>query len=119
MLFTRVRDMPHIALERWLSLRGVTLSWPLSSAMATSSTKVQASWPLGPFTVTVWPSTVTLTPDGTATGFFPIRDILVDPAEDFAADIRFAGGGVRHHALGRGKDRDAEAVLHRLQVRDG
>ena len=37
-----------------------------------------------PFTVTVWPSMVTVTPAGTATAFFPIRDILVDPAEDFA-----------------------------------
>lgn len=45
-------------------------------------------------------------------GFLPRRDILVDLAEDFAADVRVARGGVAHHALRRRDDRDAEAVAH-------
>src|ERR1700756_4026728 len=118
MLFTRVRDRPHMACARVVSTRlATTRSWP-SWRASISSGSVQASWPLGPFTVTVWPSMVTVTPLGIATAFFPIRDILVDPAEDFAAHVRVARGRVRHDALGRRQDRDPEAVLHRLQVLD-
>jgi hypothetical protein len=32
---------------------------------------------LGPFTFTVFPSTVTVTPAGMETGIFPIRDMVV------------------------------------------
>jgi hypothetical protein len=32
---------------------------------------------LGPFTVTVWPSIVTSTPDGTVIGSLPMRDMRV------------------------------------------
>src|SRR5690606_33440306 len=83
-----------------------------------SSATVQARSPLGPLTETVWPSSVTVTPFGTAMVFLPIRDISVDPAEDFAADIGVAGVGVGHDALRSRKDRDAEAVLDRLQIAD-
>src|SRR5687768_11853927 len=118
MLFTRVRDRPHMACARVLSTRFArTSSWP-SWRTSISSATVQASWPLGPFTVTFWPSMVTVTPLGTATAFFPIRDILVDPAEHFAAHVRVTRGRVRHDALRRRQDRDPEAVLHRLQVLD-
>src|SRR5215813_10586261 len=118
MLATSVRDRPHIACARWLSLALASVSSEPSSLGVTSSASVQASWPLGPFTVTVWPSSVRVTPDGIAMGFFPIRDISVDPAEHFAADVGVAGGGVGHDALGRGQDLDAQAVLHRLEVLD-
>ncbi len=91
MLFTRVRDRPHMARPRWLSSRGASVSSPSAWLTATSSATVQASWPLGPFTVTVWPSTVMVTPDGMETGFLPIRDISIDPAKDFAAHVLFAG----------------------------
>ena len=37
------------------------------------------SSPFGPLTVTVWPSTLTSTPDGTVIGALPIRDILRPP----------------------------------------
>src|SRR5262245_30325745 len=118
MLFTRVRERPHMACARVVSTRlESSSSWP-SWRTSISSATVQASWPLGPFTVTVWPSRVTVTPAGTGTDFFPIRDILVDPAEDFAAHVRIARRGVGHDALGRRQDRDPEAVLHRLQVLD-
>src|SRR5689334_22528878 len=115
MLFTRVRERPHMARERPSSAFGVMVSSPFSCLTSISSTTVQASWPLGPFTVTVWPSRVAVTPCGIATAFFPIRDILVDPEKHFAADIGAASGGVGHDALGGRQHRDAEAVLHRLQ----
>src|SRR4051812_24820622 len=100
MLFTRVRERPHIAWARGPSERLARVSSAPSSFGSISSASVQASWPLGPFTVIVWPSTVTVTPFGTAIGFFPIRDMSVDPAEDFAAHVGVARRGVRHHALG-------------------
>src|SRR5579859_3438677 len=118
MLATRVRERPHIALARLDSSRGAKASSPFSWRMWISSTTVQASSPLGPFTVTVWPSRVRVTPDGMAIAFFPMRDISVHLTEDFAADVGDAGGGVGHHALGRRQNRDAQAVLHRLEIGD-
>src|SRR5215218_508883 len=118
MLFTRVRERPHMACARVFSTRLDSVSSPPSCFTSISSATVQASWPLGPFTVTVWPSRVTVTPLGMATAFFPIRDILVDPAEDFAAHVGVARRGVRHDALRRRQDRDPEAVLYGLQVLD-
>src|SRR5689334_3664642 len=118
MLLTSVRDRPHIACARVVSWRLESVTSPPSCLTSISSATVQASWPLGPFTVTVWPSMVTVTPLGTATAFFPIRDILVDPAEHFAAHVGLAGRRVRHDALRRRQDRDPETVLHGLQVLD-
>src|SRR3954451_5945170 len=106
MLATSVRDRPHMACARVESTRLVrTRSWP-SWRTSISSATVQASWPLGPFTVTVWPSRVTVTPAGTAIAFFPIRDISIDPAEHFTAHVLIACGRVGHDALGRRQDRD-------------
>src|ERR1700733_4522760 len=107
-----------MAWARWPSPRFAKVSSPSAWLTSISSATVQESSPLGPFTVTVWPSRVTVTPLGMATAFFPIRDISVDPAEDFAAHVRVARGRVRHDALGRRQDRDPEAVLHGLQVLD-
>src|SRR5438552_5085950 len=118
MLFASVRDSPHMARARVESSRGLSESAPSSWRTSISSATVQASWPLGPCTVTVWPSRVTVTPAGIAMGFLPIRDISVHPAEDFAADVGVARGVVGHHALGRRQDRDAQAVLDRLEVLD-
>src|SRR5258707_3171321 len=115
MLTTRVRERPHMAWARWPSARLERVSAPFSWRTSISSATVQESWPLGPFTVTVWPSSVTVTPLGTATAFFPIRDILVDPAEDFAAHVRVTRGRVGHDALGRRQDRDPDAGFHGLQ----
>src|SRR5262245_12687462 len=42
----------------------------------TASGHVNDSSPFGPFTLTVWPDTVAVTPDGTGTGFLPMRDIV-------------------------------------------
>src|SRR3954466_13114961 len=101
MLFTSVRDRPHIDWARVLSSRLASTIASPSRVGTTSSMSVQASSPFGPFTVTVCPSIVTWTPLGIAMGFLPIRDILVDPDEHFAAHVRFTSGGVRHDALGR------------------
>src|SRR5665213_1488498 len=118
MLFTRVRERPHMARARVLSSRGVKVSSPFSCLTTISSVTVQASSPLGPVTETVWPSRPTVTPAGMEIACLPIRDISIHPAENFAADIGVSGGGVAHHAFGRGEDRDAQAVLDRLQIAD-
>src|ERR1700751_2283279 len=118
MLFTSVRDRPHMAFARGVSTRFERRGSAPSRRPSISLATVQASWPLGPFTVTFWPSMVTVTPAGTATAFFPIRDILVDPAEDFAAHVRVTRGRVGHDALRRRQDRDPKAVLHGLQILD-
>src|SRR3989442_8350097 len=101
MLFTRVRERPHMARARVESSRGVSAISPFSCVTAISSATVQASSPLGPFTLTVWPSRVTVTPAGTEMVFLPIRDISIHPAEHFAADVGVTGGVVGHDALGR------------------
>src|SRR5665213_1017968 len=94
MLFTRVRERPHMAWARVVSSRLESTMVSPSRVGTTSSVRVQASWPLGPLTVTVWPSIVTWTPLGTSMGFLPIRDISVDPADHFAAHVRLTGGEV-------------------------
>src|SRR5665213_3514360 len=101
MLFTRVRERPHMARARLLSSRGAKEISPASCFTAISSLTVQESSPFGPFTDTFWPSTATVTPVGTEIAFLPIRDISIHLTEDFAADIGVARGGVGHHALGR------------------
>src|SRR5271154_3366850 len=92
---------------------------PLSIFTVTSPGSTRASAPFGPFILTVCPSTAAVTPVGIATGFLPIRDIvgpLEHGTEDFAADIGVACGMVRHHALRRRHDGDAEAVVDARQV---
>src|SRR5438132_5263137 len=111
------RAMPHIACALFVSLRGSTEIAPLSNFTATSSGTVNESSPFAPFTDTRCPSTFVVTPEGIATGFFPIRDIVCllgprseDLAKHFAADIGFARGMVLHHTLCRGDDGDAKTV---------
>src|SRR5471030_1190523 len=119
MLFTKVRERPHMARALVDSSRGVKERAPSSCLTTISSLTVHESSPLGPFTDTLWPSRTTVTPAGIEIAFLPILDISIHPAEDFAADIGVARGGVGHNTLGRRQDGDAEAVLHRLQVADG
>src|SRR5258708_1022888 len=116
MLFTSVRERPHMARARVLSSRGANASSPFSWVMTISSLTDHDSSPLGPFTAMVWPSIMTCTLAGMEIGFLPMRDISVHPAEDFAAHIGVARRSVGHHALGRRQDGNAEAVLHRLQI---
>src|SRR6185312_9582502 len=63
---------------------------------------------------------VTSTPEGTATGSFPMRDMSVPPSlpdvgEDFAAHVVALGLTVGLQAAGRRDDRDAEATQHGRQ----
>src|ERR1700744_4491899 len=104
-----------------MSSRGVTVM-PCSSTFAsTSVTSFTDSSPLGPLTLTVWPSTEAVTPLGRTTGFLPIRDIVFSSpseylTEHFAADVLFAGCAVCHHALRRRNNRKAEALAVRLEL---
>ncbi len=75
------------------------------------ASRTRESSPFGPFTLTVGPSTVTVTPAGMGTGIFPMRDMgSPDLAEDLAADARRAGLAVGEDASARGEDGDPEAV---------
>src|ERR1051326_8990234 len=101
---------------RLVSLRGSTLMLPLSILATTSAGSTNSRAPFGPFILTVWPSTLAVTPDGIATAFLPIRDMIVPfvsehREQDLAADIGVAGGMIRHHALRGRHDGDAEAVV--------
>src|SRR5690348_2942214 len=96
---------------------------PSSPRLAsTSSTSVTLSSPFGPFTFTIFPSIVAVTPFGSGTGLLPMRDISLSRsehvAEDFAADVFLARRGVRHHALRRRHDRDTEPIAVRFEVCD-
>src|ERR1700760_1992967 len=98
------------------------------------------SLPLGPSTRTVLPCMVYFTLAGNGIGFFPIRDIVLQPfvacesrpsfsdrstaalpqtalpdlAENLAADAFAPGLPAGHHAARRGHDADAHAALHAL-----
>src|SRR4029078_2369462 len=126
-----------MARARWVSTRGSTLILAPSTFAATSAWSTSESAPLGPFTLTTCPSTLAVTPEGTATGFLPTRDMILfhgirlgrsaigtagpvrckseHRAEDFSAHIVVAGVVIRHHAFGRGQDRDPQSVVHARQ----
>src|SRR4051812_7793168 len=77
---------------------------------------VWRSSPLGPFTLTVWPSMATSTPPGTAIGSRPIRDIfaapLPDVGEDFPTHALLVRLLVGQQPGGRGDDRHAQTAEH-------
>src|SRR5215208_3814562 len=119
--------MPHFARASFDSLRGLTATAPSSIATETSSGTRKDSSPFWPLIFTVWPETVAVTPDGTATGFLPIRDIpglpwlgsrgpcrSEDLAEHFPAHVPLSCLVIGHHALRR---RDDSAAAH-LRVAD-
>src|SRR6478736_600500 len=93
-----------------------------SSSRATliGSATARSRVPLGPLTETFWPSIVTSTPLGTATGCFPMRDMASSPSphvrEDFAAHALSCRLTVGQQARGRGDDRHAEAAENPRQV---
>src|SRR4051794_11597539 len=95
MFAIRVRDRPWRALDSRSSSGRTTFSAPSSARVTViGSTTTWLNVPLGPLTVTCWPSIETSTPLGTGTGSLPIRLMVVsspDEGEDFPA----------HAALGR------------------
>src|SRR5690242_17255512 len=96
MLAMSVRDRPCSAFDSRSSSGRETWIVPSCWATVIGSATTWVSVPLGPFTVTFWPSMLMSTPEGTGTGSFPIRlmvSVLLSPdvGEDFPA----------HSALGR------------------
>src|SRR5262245_8826269 len=112
-----------MARARLLSLRGSTLTSFLFTLASTSSCSTSESAPFGPFTLTIWPSTLAVTPAGMATGFFPTRDMTSirclrsseHRADNLSAHIVVARVVIGHHALGRGQDGHAQPVVHARQ----
>src|SRR5919109_2292187 len=119
MLFTRVRVRPWSCLWVFCSVGRTTTIVPSSWLTRISGCSVLVRLPFGPFTVSRRPSIVTSTPDGTAMGRRPIRDIdprLPDVREDFAAELGLTGLLAGHDALARADDDDAEAAEHPRDV---
>src|SRR4051794_30908128 len=117
MLAISVRDRPCSDFDsRSSSGRSTVMvpsSWPTVMGSATTWLRV----PFGPFTVTVWPSMDTSTPDGTGTGSFPMRlmvSVLPSPdvGEDFPAYPSLGGLLVGQQPGRRRDDRRAEATEH-------
>src|SRR5687768_4578680 len=81
--------------------------------------------PLGPFTVTRLSSIATSTPDGTAMGSLPIRDMsslllvssLPDVGEDFPTHALLVCLAVGQQALARRDDRDTQPAEHLRETR--
>src|SRR5678816_1433622 len=120
MLFTSVRVRPCSCLWFFCSVGRVTTMVPSAWLTAMSGWSERLRVPLGPFTVTVRPSIVTSTPDGTAMGRRPIRDMsigLPDEREDFAAQLRLARLLAGHDPLARADDDDAQAAEDSRDVR--
>src|SRR5207245_8493789 len=85
---------------------------PSSWRTRMSGGRARSSVPLGPFTVTRPSARVTSTPDGSAMGVRPTRDMsppLPHVAEDLTADAALSRLAVGHEALACGQDGDAES----------
>src|SRR2546425_6273842 len=111
MLAISVRVSPCRARFCLLSSARVTVIFPSSRAMDTFSWNVRASWPFGPFTVTMRPSSFTSTPLGITTGMRPMR-LMRSPhvRQDLATEalaLRLTPG---HDARGGRNDRDTHAA---------
>src|SRR5919112_94946 len=121
MLAMSVRVSPCSDLLSRSSL-GRTTSMVPSSVRATviGFLTVWLRVPLGPFTVTRLSARVTSTPDGTAMGSLPMRDMLMSPlgpsspdvGEDFPTHALLVRLAVGQQALARRDDRDAQAAEH-------
>src|SRR5215218_578334 len=113
MLATSVRLRPCSARCSGWSLGRSTTMAPSSRRTITSLCRRRLSSPLGPFTLTVLPSSAMSTPAGIEMGLLPIRDIcslsLPDDGEQLAADLGRAGLAVGHHAARGAEQGHAEA----------
>src|SRR3954464_11628245 len=117
MLLTSVRVSPWRDLSIFVSVGRTMVMVPssCSSAMRGGSWRVRD--PLGPFTVSTRPSSVTSTPSGTVMGSRPMRDIaLPDVREDLAAELGLAGLAAGHDPPRGADDDDAEAAEHARDV---
>src|SRR5690625_2804614 len=111
MLLTSERERPcRPRLSRWSSGR-FTVTVLSSTVTVMGSGSTCDSSPLGPLTVTDWPSTLISTPDGTLIGALPIRDMLAplpDVGEDFPAHLVVVRLTVGEQSLGGRDDRDTQ-----------
>src|SRR5665647_711534 len=111
MLYMRVVVSPCIDLSTGSSVRRATVRTEPSCAMSIRSDTTWESSPLGPVTLTVVPSMVTVALDGTSIGILPTRDIVSSSqslpyeAHYLSADAGRARFLLRHHALRRGEYR--------------
>src|ERR1041385_2523783 len=116
MLASSVRESPWSDLWFTSSEARFTSSFSPSWPTVIPSAKARVSSPFGPFTFTVFPSMAIVTPFGTGIGSFRIRDMallsLPDEGEELAARARLTGLAIRHHALRRAEDGDAQAVAN-------
>src|SRR5258705_9739787 len=120
MLLTSVRVRPWSCLWVFCSVGRVTTMVPSSRLTGMSGCRERLRLPFGPVTVTLRPSMVTSTPDGTVMGRRPMRDMscrLPDEREDFAAQLRLSRLLAGHDPLARADDDDAEAAEHARDVR--
>src|SRR6478736_6920565 len=121
MLLTRVRVRPCRALL-WRSSSGrLTSRTPSPCSTVIGAATVWDRVPLGPLTVTIGPSIAMSTPDGTATGSLPIRDMLFfsfsvsslpDVGEDFPTHALLVCLAVGQQALAGRDDRDTQSAEH-------
>src|SRR5436190_12566337 len=113
MPFTSERLRPWSDLSTASSPERARTIFPPSTLAVTPPSRVRESSPFGPLTVSVAPETVAVTPVGSGTGIFPIRDMTSpDLAEDLAADALHARLAVGEDAVARREHGDAEAVEH-------
>src|SRR5208282_304189 len=119
MLLTSARLKPCNALACASSPARLTTICPPSTLRLVRFGNSQPSLPFGPSTETFCPLTSTLTFGGMAIGCFPIRDIkfLPDVTEQLAAQIFFLRLRARHHAFGRGHNRNAQTCEHARNFR--
>src|SRR4029077_296420 len=102
---------------------GRTFTAVPSTVTFTFGGSLRESWPFAPFTSSVSPLSVAVTPLGSSTGRLPTRDCLrsevvvvvcvvmasPDGAEELAAHALLARVAVGHHAARRREDRDPHA----------
>src|SRR5271156_2259415 len=119
MLLTRARLKPCNAFACASSPSRLTTMLPPSTLRLVRFGNSQSSLPFGPSTETFCPFTSTLTFAGMALGCFPIRDIkfLPDVTEQVAPQIFLLRLRARHHAFGRGHDRNTQASEHARNLR--
>src|SRR3989441_13160926 len=116
MFATKVRERPCSARSNFSSEARSTRICPSSRCTFIRGCSVRLSSPLGPFTLTVLPSTFTVTSFGMATGRRPIRLIPPDRAQDLGTEALPGGVEPGHDALRGRHDGHAEAAPDERQI---
>src|SRR3989337_2995362 len=126
MLLIRVRVSPCSERLSRSSLGRLTSRTPSDCSTTIGAATLWLRVPLGPFTVTRRSSMATSTPDGTAMGSLPMRDMLLlsfsvsrlpDLGEAFPPHALLVRLAVGEQALAGRDDRDAQPAEHLGQTR--